>query len=419
MNTLARVLASFILWATAAFAAGPLNPPAGAVASTGKTLVEVEPRIAIGKANTPGDADSVYRIAQPGSYYLVENLAGAVGRCGIEIAASDVTIDLNGFAMVGVAGSLQGIRTDGVRSRIAIRRGNISGWGGAGIDLVAGGTGGLNSLMEGITVASNGGMGAKGTVATIFRSCQARLNGSDGLVSQGEGVFEGCISRENAGSGFLTGTSGGQVRGCMARQNGGHGFELGLGSQIADSTSQFNGGDGITAVAGSIVARCTARENDGVGIRGAQGCAIVESSAIQNSLQGILVGIGSRVDGCAAYLNTGDGIRLDSDSSATDNVCSANGDGAGSGAGIIATGIDNVILRNNCTDNDRGVECLTFGNFIASNFCSGNGSNWNLAADNHYGPIVNITAFPGPPVVGAGGAPSSLATSDPWANFSH
>ena len=47
--------------------AGPLDPPAGPVASTYKTLTEVEPRIAINATNTPGDADSIYKVTQPGS----------------------------------------------------------------------------------------------------------------------------------------------------------------------------------------------------------------------------------------------------------------------------------------------------------------------------------------------------------------
>ena len=48
--------------------AGPLNPPAGPVTSTYKTLTEVEPRIAINLTNTPGDANSVFKITQRGSY---------------------------------------------------------------------------------------------------------------------------------------------------------------------------------------------------------------------------------------------------------------------------------------------------------------------------------------------------------------
>ena len=51
-----------------AFAQGPLTPP-GAPAPTMKSLDQVEPRIAVNSTNTPGGADSLYKITQPGSYY--------------------------------------------------------------------------------------------------------------------------------------------------------------------------------------------------------------------------------------------------------------------------------------------------------------------------------------------------------------
>ncbi|MBC7772077.1 MAG: hypothetical protein H7210_06265, partial [Pyrinomonadaceae bacterium] len=89
--------------------AGPLDPPAGPVTPTFKTLSEVEPRTAINTANTPGDADSRFKITQPGSYYLTGNITGVAAKSGIEIAASGVSLDLNGFDLVGVPGSLDGI----------------------------------------------------------------------------------------------------------------------------------------------------------------------------------------------------------------------------------------------------------------------------------------------------------------------
>ncbi len=82
--------------------AGPIDPPAGPIIPTGKPLTEVEPRIAISSTNTPGDADSMFKITQPGSYYLTSSITGVIGRHGIKVAASGVTIDLNGFIMRGL-----------------------------------------------------------------------------------------------------------------------------------------------------------------------------------------------------------------------------------------------------------------------------------------------------------------------------
>ena len=89
--------------------AGPLSPPGGPVASTGKTLTEVEPRIAVNATNTPGTATSLFKITQPGSYYLTGNITGVSGKNGIEIAASGVSLDLTGFDLSGVPGSLDGV----------------------------------------------------------------------------------------------------------------------------------------------------------------------------------------------------------------------------------------------------------------------------------------------------------------------
>ena len=89
-----------VIWVSA----GDLNPPAGPVTPTMKTLTEVEPRIAINAVNTPGDAFSTFKITQPGSYYLTGNVTGAAGTSGIRVASGQVTLDLNGFTLEGAGG---------------------------------------------------------------------------------------------------------------------------------------------------------------------------------------------------------------------------------------------------------------------------------------------------------------------------
>jgi hypothetical protein len=71
------ITSTALLAASAILTAGPLGPPAGPVASSYKTLTEVEPRTAINAANTPGDATSLFKITQPGSYYLTGNITGS------------------------------------------------------------------------------------------------------------------------------------------------------------------------------------------------------------------------------------------------------------------------------------------------------------------------------------------------------
>lgn len=74
--------------------AGDPTPPAGPVGPTFKTLDEVEPSTPIGPVTTPGDADAVFVISQPGPYHLTADVIGQAAKHGIQITASGVTLDL-------------------------------------------------------------------------------------------------------------------------------------------------------------------------------------------------------------------------------------------------------------------------------------------------------------------------------------
>jgi len=162
--------ASLILVAGTLIAAGPLDPPTGPISSIYKTLTEVEPRIPLNATNTPGDSDSVFKITQPGSYYLVNNISVGSGKFGIEIASDRVTVDLNGYAITGVSGSFDGVSVVGAnRSMITVRNGLIRSMGGDGVDLLASGNSTSSGhLVENLTV----------------RSCDAGIRIDSGIVRQ-------------------------------------------------------------------------------------------------------------------------------------------------------------------------------------------------------------------------------------------
>jgi len=352
-----------------AFAQGSLTPP-GAPAPTFKTLAQIEPRTPIGTNTTPGDADSLFKITQPGSYYLTTNLTGVAAKHGIEIAVGGVTLDLMGFELAGgVTNSLDGVRVSlsVIVTNLAIRNGSVRNWGGDGVDAINA----ANGQYQDLRLSANGGRGLFCGAGSAVVNCAATFNTGDGINV----------------------SSGSTVSGSTAQGNTGRGIVAVLGSTVSGCAATFNTGDGIVAGHGSTVSGCAARGNTG---------------------DGISAGTGSTVTGCTATFNTGDGIQVSSDCRVTDNTCDSNGDG-GDGAGIHATGTDNRIEGNNVTDNDRGIDVDSTGNFIIRNSASGNTTNWDVVAGNV---ILVVNATTAAAVLGSSGG-TAPGSTDPNANFSY
>jgi hypothetical protein len=114
---------------------------------------------------TPGDAPGFpVTLSKPGSYVLASNLTVPDEyTTAIELGADHVTLDLTGYAILGVtdcsggmtpcarSGSGIGIQTVGVRFNITIRNGTIQGMGYRGVELT-----GDSHLIEYIHARSNG-----------------------------------------------------------------------------------------------------------------------------------------------------------------------------------------------------------------------------------------------------------------------
>ena len=243
-----------ILLAGAWFAsAGDLNPPAGPVAPTHKTLTEVEPRIAINATNTPGDADSVFKITQPGSYYLSGNVTGVSGKHGIEVSVGappdPVSIDLNGYTLKGVTGSLSGV----LGLRALIRNGFVEFWGQDGIDISQG-------VVENVVALACGDNGIEASWGTIVRNCVAESNTGNGISLADVSRIESCVVKVNVGWGIkadgaciiercmaynntLGGINGGMsttVRGCQLFSNA-VGIEVSSDCLVVDNNLNANG----------------------------------------------------------------------------------------------------------------------------------------------------------------------------------
>src|SRR5262245_21934635 len=100
------------------FAQGSLAPP-GAPAPSMKTLDQIEARMPISVAPSI--------LTDPGSYYLTTNLVGVANNYGIAILADNVTLDLNGFAVIGVNNAFTGIGIFGQKN-VCVRNGTVRGW---------------------------------------------------------------------------------------------------------------------------------------------------------------------------------------------------------------------------------------------------------------------------------------------------
>ncbi|GMV26786.1 MAG: hypothetical protein AMXMBFR58_28170 [Phycisphaerae bacterium] len=224
--------------------AGPLDPPVGPVSASFKTLQQVEPRIPLSDATTPGNASFVYRITEPGSYYLTANVEGTLTKGGIEIAASGVTIDLNGFEVIG-AGAQAGIRAISSNyANAAVYNGTVRNWGGNGVDLnnISG------SVVRDVVVADCGGYGIAVNGGGLLSGCVATGNGGTGMRVLNGSRAENCTARANTGQGFYV-TGAATISGCVSTSNLWHGIEVG-GDCVVTRNQVSNAGQGAAQAAG-------------------------------------------------------------------------------------------------------------------------------------------------------------------------
>ena len=351
---------------------GGLNPPVGPVSPTMKTLDEVEPRIAVNATNTPGDADSLYKITAPGSYYLTGNVTGVAGKHGVEIAASGVTLDLNGFDLMGVPGmgAFDGVYVSlAAVGHITVRNGTVRSWGGDGID--ADDSPNIRAFIERITASSNSAAGV------------------------------------GAGAGSI-------ISGCMTNDNGDSGIYASFGSRVSACESSFNGNFGVVMSSGGMVSDCNTYNNFLDGISTGSACTVIGCTSDSNGGNGISTGNSATVTQCTASLNAGNGIVASGDCRVVGNNCDSNGFNTADGAGIFVIGSDCRIEGNNCTDNDRGIDVDGPGNILVGNTCSGNTVSWDVAANN-----VCLVVAPPASVAFTGNTGGTSLSTNPWANFTY
>ena len=222
---------------------------------------------------TPGDTPGFpVTILLPGSYRLSSNLTVPdANTTAIRIFADDVTIDLNGFSIIGPvtclgipvtscspAGTGNGIDSFQPQSRISIVNGSIVGMGANGVSLP-----GTNLRVEKLQAFHNGltGILMPQRGEGLASDCSAIANGADGISA---GTVTGSYAKGNGHKGILSSGVNGTFTDNIVDSNGGNGIE-GQGS-ITGNTVTRNQGDGISAGCPSTIVANLTTGNSGFGV---------------------------------------------------------------------------------------------------------------------------------------------------------
>ena len=394
-----------------ASAQGPLTPP-GAPAPTMKTLAQIEPRTPLG-----GNPTAFVNITNPGSYYLVSDVAG------LGINASSITLDLNGFTVkeaintlgIGIGTGFKDISIrngsvvgSGVWTQGAIpKTGTYSGNAGFGIytarvlglvssqginiekvtvrgfytaialdgfsTISAGrnrisncivrdfGSAGIDANTTDITdtIVSNGsGVGVRGVIFTTENLLIYQIDGN-GLEDNGASIHRGTVVREISFYGIKGGNfsiSGANISSCGA--DGIRGDSL----QIENCTSSYNDSAGIFSP-NSTIKNCLARANGNTGIW-------ADNSVISD---------------CKVREGATDGIRGDNSSISAVVVTSCGGNGIrGNNSSISAAAATNCV-GNGILGDSLQIENCTAANNTGSGIFSPNSTIKNCMARGNQG----------------------------------
>jgi len=152
----------------------------------------VDGTIEINQATVLANGSSFpYQINASGSYRLTGNLQVPSNQIGILVAASHVTIDLNGFSISGPGGRSDGIFANPGIVGTTVENGTVTGFG-EGVSVND------NSIVKSVHADSNNGIGISAGNFSVVEGCTANSNGT-GIYCAGQGcLIEGNGLNDNS-----------------------------------------------------------------------------------------------------------------------------------------------------------------------------------------------------------------------------
>ncbi len=226
------MIAAIVYSCCTAVMAGSLTPPVGPPTSTMRTLDEVETAIIIKRLP--------FTISAPGTYKVVGNLSTTTS--GITIEASDVTLDLNGSSISGIAGgAVAGIVVAATSKNVTIKNGSCTGFNQAGIRSRCP----SNLQLENLLISKCGESGIDMLGGTLSRCIVSGSSGTGIVASSSSASPFRCISsvcRDNGSDGLSltfspSGTCPVDIESCKFTGNGTTGSGSGIKAIVSEVTS--------------------------------------------------------------------------------------------------------------------------------------------------------------------------------------
>jgi parallel beta-helix repeat protein len=160
----------------------------------------VDGTVEINQAKVLAAGGFPYTISNTGSYRLTGNLTvSGTNVDAIDVNASHVTIDLNGFSIIG-PGSGRGIVGSVSETSLTVESGSVTGF-------TSGVQAGASSVIKSLRADTNLGISIKTGINSVVQGCSA--NSNDSGIDAGSGsVISGNTANNNTGTGIECAVSG-------------------------------------------------------------------------------------------------------------------------------------------------------------------------------------------------------------------